>query len=627
MSTRALVFAGTLFFATTLTAGAEAMTESKKDEANNFAHRWNLEDIYASKDAWQAAHSRLEKRIVQLSQFAGHLSEGGHVLAACLENMFDMDRELSRIYSYASMLSDEDTGASTPLEMRGQAQYLATQFSKQASFVRPEILQLGKERVEAFLRDEPRLSTFAHYLKDIVRGAPHTLDTQGEQLLASSGLMSDAASSLYRVLSNAEIPWPTVTLSDGKEVRLDQAAYTRYRAVKNRDDRKAVFQAFWKKWKEYEQTMGVALYSQLKRDLFYSQSRKHKTCLAHALHANAIPEEVYHTLIQATHENLDTLHRYFRLRSRMLGIKDLQYHDIYPALVFADLKFPIEQGKDLVKAAVEPLGEEYVQIVDQGFRERWMDVYPRKGKRSGAYSNGAVYDVHPYVLMNYNDDYETVSTLAHEWGHAMHSYLANSAQPYPTADYSIFVAEVASTFNEALLLEHMLKNAKDDNERLYFLGSSLEGLRQTFFRQVMFAEFELAIHTRAEKGEALSGESFTKMYNDLLKKYHGHDEGVLTIDETYAVEWAYIPHFYYHYYVYQYATSLAAASLFADEVLAGKQGAATRFLKVLQSGGSEYPYALLKKNGVDLATKAPYKALIERMNRVMDQIEAILNRT
>jgi oligoendopeptidase F len=473
---------------------------------------------------------------------------------------------------------------------------------------------------------EPRLEIYAHPLDDILRRAPHTLDSDREKLLASTNLLAGTPATVYNILTGAELPWPTVTLADGREVRIDQAAYTKYRAAPNREDRKKVYEAFWGKWAEFEQTMGVALYAELKKDLFYGQVRNYPSCLARALDADNVPETVYRTLIDTANANLPTLHRYLKLRGRMLGIDDLRYHDLYPPLVASDRVFPIEKGKRLVLEAVRPLGDDYAAIVETGFGNRWMDTYPRPGKRSGAYSSSGAYDVHPYVLMNYNDDYESVSTLAHEWGHAMHGNLANEAQPFPTAHYAIFVAEVASTFNEALLLEHVLKNAESDEERLYYLGSALEGLRMTFFRQTMFAEYELEIHELVERGEALSGERFTALYAELLERYHGHDAGVVTIDDAYALEWAYIPHFYYDFYVYKYATSIAAGSLFAREILDGKAGARDRYLEVLRAGGSKYPYDMLREAGVDLATPAPYEALIARMNAIMDQIEVILEK-
>ena len=302
----------------------------------------------------------------------------------------------------------------------------------------------------------------------------------------------------------------------------------------------------------------------------------------------------------------------------------MRYYDIYPPLVHGDFKFPLAQGRQLVIEAVAPLGRDYVQAMTNGLDKRWMDTYPRPRKLSGAHMAGQAYDVHPYVLMNYNDDYESVTTLAHEWGHAMHSYLANRAQPFVTANYATFVAEIASTFNEAMLHDRMLRAAKTDDERLYYLGTALENLRGTFFRQAMFAEFERDIHARADRKEPLTGEVLTRSYCELLKRYHGSADGVVAIDDAYCTEWAYIPHFYNAFYVYQYATSIAASSLFAQRVVGGEPGALERYLGLLKAGGSNYPYELVKAAGVDLATPAPYQSLVARMNRIMDEIEAIL---
>ncbi len=590
------------------------------------SYRWDLSQIYPDDGAWRADLERVAARFDAVASCEGHLGESAGRLADCLDTYFGVARSLTRVTSYASMRFDEDTRNGDALAMKQQASNLATRFRQRTSFLEPEILALGKETVDRFLAAELRLAVYRHFLEDILRRAPHTLGAEGEAVIATASLMSDAPSSLYSILANADIPWPTVTLSGGEKVRLDQAGYTKYRGAADRADRKLVFDTFWATWKKYERTMGVALHAQMKRDLFYAQARRYPNCLAAALDANAVPEAVYRTLITTTEKNLPTLHRYLRLRRRMLGVPDLHYSDIYPPLVRADLEFPIEKAERLVLEALAPLGQAYVGEVRHGFQSRWMDVFPRPGKRSGAYSSGSIYDLHPFVLLNYTGDYESVSTLAHEWGHAMHSRLANAAQPYPTADYPIFVAEVASTFNEALLLEKMLADARDDTERLFYLGSALEGLRGTFFRQAMFAAFELKIHEAVEHGEALTGERLSSMYGELLRSYHGQAEGVMTIDDLYTVEWAYIPHFYYDFYVYQYATSIAASSLFAEEVLARKPGARDRYLGVLRAGGSRYPYELLKEAGVDLATPAPYEALIRRMNRIMDEIEAILDR-
>ena len=343
-----------------------------------------------------------------------------------------------------------------------------------------------------------------------MRKAPHTLDDQGEALIAKFSLMDNAGGSAYTILTNADIPWPKVKLSTGEEITLDASAYTKYRELPNRDDRKKVMDSFFGTFKTYERTLGVDLYSQLKQETVYAKVRKYPDSITRSLDRNNVPVAVFDALIAQTNANLPTLHRYFRLRAKMLGVPQLHYYDIYPPLVHSDIKLPFDVGRKLVLEAVAPLGKDYVDAMAYGFDHRWMDTYPRPRKLSGAHMDGYAYDVHPYVLMNYNDDYESVTTVAHEWGHAMHSFLANKAQPFVTSNYAIFVAEIASTFNEELLLQRVLKTAKTDNERLYYLGYALEQLRGTFFRQAMFAEFERSIHARVDKGEPLTGEDLLR---------------------------------------------------------------------------------------------------------------------
>jgi len=541
-----------------------------------------------------------------------------------MELLTDLQEQMIRLGTFAALVSDENVRNAPALERNQEMDMLGNKLAQAASFVNPELLAVGEPKLRGFLAAEPGLAVYRFPILDTLRNAPHTLGAEAESVLSATGLIADTASSLYGILANADLPWPTIKLADGTETRLDQAGYTRWRAVNNRADRQAVFTAFWGKMKEYERTFGVALFSQVKTDWFNASVRKYPSSLAAALAGGNVPEAVYRTLLAETNANLPTLHRYFKLRGRMLGLTDLRYWDIYPPMVKLEKAFPYEQAKQLTLAAVQPLGADYVADITRSFAGRYTDVYPQPGKRSGAYMSGSVHDAHPYVLLNYNDDYESVSTTAHEWGHGLHSVLANRTQPAPLAQYSIFTAEIASTLNEALLLEHMLKIAKDDDERLFYLGSALEQLRGTFFRQAMFAEFELRIHEEVEKGGALSGEEFTRLYADILRRYHGDAEGVLKIDDLVTVEWAYIPHFYRDFYVYQYATSIAASQAFAERILAGEPGAVDTYLGLLKAGGSDYPYELVKKAGVDLATPAPYRALVKRMNRIMDEIEAIL---
>ena len=467
-------------------------------------------------------------------------------------------------------------------------------------------------------------------MRDTLRQAGHTLSDESEEVLAATGSMRQGPERIYAMLSSSDLPFPSVTLSTGEEVRLDQAAYGRHRASPVREDRKLVFDAFWGAWRNYEATLGQTLETHVKSHVFEAKVRNFDSALDQALFGANIPPAVYRTLIEAAHRHLPSLHRYFRIRRRLLGVDELRYSDIYPPLVFSDRVYTLDEARGLALASAAPLGADYLTLLGEGLASCWTHVYPQPGKAPGAYMYGSVYDVHPYLLLNFNGAYDDVTTFVHEWGHAVHTMLATRANPYETAGYATFTAEVASTTNEVLLQEHLLTRDLSDEERLFYLGSALEGIRGTFFRQVMFAEFELAIHELVERDEALSGARLSELYERLVRQYHGSDEGVLSYDTDYAIEWAFIPHFYRNFYVFQYATSIAGGTMFADRLLTGdgtSQEAARRdYLAVLSAGGSDYAYDLLRNAGIDLATDAPYDALIARMNRVMDDIEAILAR-
>ena len=590
------------------------------------ASTWDLTPLYANDAAWHAAEEQLTAGIPKLKEYEGRLGESPATLVAALDYIEKLREEYIRLSVYASLNRDADTRQAAALERSQEISLLGTQFSRATSFVDPELLTVGETRIRAFLAAEPRLAPHRFSLLETLRAAPHTLGAEAEGVLSATSLVTGTPSSLYGILANADMPWPTIRLADGTEARLDQSGYTKWRAAPNRADRQAVFEAFWRKFREYERTFGVALFSQVKADWFNASVRKYPSSLAAALDANDIPEAVYRTLIAETNASLPTLHRYFKLRGRLLGIPDLHYWDIYPPIVVSDKKFPLATGKELAIAAVAPLGADYQKLFADSLAGRYTHFYPQPGKAAGAYMNGSVHGTHPYVLMNYNDDYESVSTVAHEWGHGIHSVLAHASQPATDARYPIFIAEIASTQNEVLLLEHMLKVASTDDEKLYYLGSALENMRGTFFRQAMFAEFELTTHEIVEKGGSLSGQKLSQIYGDLLRRYHGDAEGVMKIDDLVTIEWAYIPHFYRRFYVYQYATSIAAGTAFAERILKGEPGAVETYLGLLKAGGSDHPYDLVKRAGVDLATPAPYRALVARMNSIMDQIEAILAR-
>jgi oligoendopeptidase F len=592
--------------------------------AETEADRWNLAELYPSVAAWNADATKLEAQIKEFAACKGTMGESAARLRQCLDLQADMNKRYLRMAVFSGEQVSEDTGNPAYLELDQRGEVLGNRLTEGTAFVDPEILHIGKEKIAQFLAQEPALGIYRFPLEQTLRLAPHTLNDEGEALVAQFGLMDNAGGSSFSILTNADIPWPKIKLSTGEEVTLDASGFDKHRRSQIRDDRKKVTDAYFGAVKMYERTLGVDLYSQLKQDTVYAKVRKYPDSITRTLDRNNMPVAVIDALIAQARANLPTLHRYFRLRAKMLGIPQLQIYDLYPPLVKGDFKFPYGEGRKLVLEAVAPLGKDYVAALTYGLDHRWMDLYPRPRKQSGAHMDGYAYDVHPYVLMNYNDDYESVTTIAHEWGHAMHSYLANKAQPFVLSNYAIFVAEIASTFNEELLVQRVLKTAKTDEERLFYLGTALEQLRATFFLQALFAEFERTIHARVDKGEPMTGEALTKTYCDILKRYYGAQEGVVNIDDAYCVGWASVPHFYNAFYVYQYATSIAASSLFAKRVLANEPGALERYLNLLKAGGSNYPYELVKAAGVDLATPEPYQALIARMNSLMDEIEAIL---
>lgn len=609
---------------TTKTATATT-TKSPSDRTVPEQIEWDLTEIYSTDEAWTAEKERLEREVDGLSQYEGTLGDSAATLRVALDAISASDKELARLYVYAFLKSDEDRRVAENQERRSVAASLLSEFGEAISFVSPELLRVGSVTVERYIVEDPGLTKHAFNLRNILRKEPHTLSSEAEQIIAATGPVVQGPERIYAMLSSNDLPFPSITLSSGEEVRLNQATFSLHRASQNRDDRKCVFDSFWKSWKGYEATLGQTLDTQVKAHVFQAKARKYESALHSALSGPNIPVEVYRTLVAASQRHLPSLHRYFRLRARMLGIDDLAYYDIYPPLVASDRTFDLEEAKQLALVSAAPLGDAYVDLLREGLGGSWTHVYPQEGKASGAYMYGAVYDVHPYLLLNYNGVYNDVSTLVHEWGHAVHTVLSQAHNPYETSGYATFTAEIASTTNEVLLQEHMLSLDISSQERLFYLGTALEAVRGTFFRQAMFAEFELKIHELVEAGEALSGARMTDLYERLVRQYHGSEDGVLAYDSDYAVEWAYIPHFYRNFYVFQYATSIAGGTMFAERFLNGDEEARDDYLSVLSAGGSRYAYELLQEYGIDLATNAPYDALIARMDRVMDEIEEILD--
>jgi oligoendopeptidase F len=610
-----------------LFAGQPSVSQTKDRETLDERYKWNLADLFPNDQAWETEKDRIIAQIPKLGTYKGTLKGSPEQIIECMNLLYDIDKELSRLYSYANMKSDQDTRVAKYQGMVQEAAQIYSRFSSESAFFEPEILQMSPDQIEKYIVKYDGLQSHAFYLRDVMRRKAHTLSQEEEKIIAEAGLMAGNAQDVYSIFSNAEFPSPEITLKDGSSVVLTKSNYTLHRASTVREDRAKVFEAFFGALGNYKGTFGAQLYGEVKKNIFYKNARGYNSCLDRALDANNIPKQVYMSLIENVNKNLDTFHRYLKLREKILGVEQLHYYDIYPPLLGdVEMEFSVEESMENIIAAMKPLGTEYGDVLGQAQNERWIDMYPTPGKRSGAYSSGSAYDVHPYILMNYNGQYEDLSTLAHELGHTMHSYLSNKHQPYPLADYSIFVAEVASTFNEALLSDYMLRNTADDKIKLSILGSWLEGIKGTLFRQTQFAEFELKIHELAEQGQALTGEKLDQIYLDLTRNYYGHDEGVCIVDDYIQSEWSYIPHFYYNFYVYQYATSFTASQAFSEQVLEGNKEITEKYLQFLSAGGSEYPIELLKQTGVDMTSSQPFDLTISKMNKVMDEVETILKR-
>jgi oligoendopeptidase F len=615
-----------LTVALALVAARPGAQERARDQTPD-RYKWNLADIYKTEAAWRAAKDALAGVVPRLGAFKGKLSNSATSLADALDRLSQVDKELSRLFVYAGALADQDTRDAAHQGMRQEMIELAAKVSAEASYVEPEILRFQAGTVERFLSSEPRLKVHAFYLRDVARRAAHTLGEREEQILADVGPLAGAPQSVYSILSNADFPYPSVTLDDGKAVTLSQANFTAYRGAPGRPDRQKVMSAFFDGLGRFSRTFGTTMNAEIQKVRFFARTRKYATSLEMALDGPNIPVSVYMRLIDGVNRHLPTFHRYLALRKRMMGLDELHYYDLYAPLVRSvDLSYTPEEAEKHILAAVAPLGAEYAATVKRAFDERWIDLFPHPGKRSGAYSNGGAYDVHPYMLVNYNGKYDDMSTLAHELGHTMQSYLSNKTQPYPTAGYPIFVAEVASTFNESLLIDYMLKTIKDDGTRLSLLGNYLENIKGTVFRQTQFAEFELRAHEMAAKGQPITGDALAKLYMEITRRYYGHDKKVSVVDDFVAHEWSYIPHFYRDFYVFQYATSATASEALAQKVKSGDPAAIKRYLAFLSAGGSKYPIDLLKDAGVDMTTDEPLELTMKEMNRVMDEMERLLAR-
>jgi oligoendopeptidase F len=616
-SRRELILAlAALASSTGLPAGAFAAAGEEAADADQ-RPAWDLSDIFASDAAWSTERASVMAAIPSLGAWRGKLGDSAQSMKSALQAISDLNRRMDRLALYAGLTADADTRVAASQERRQLATDLATQIQSATAWVRPEVLRLGEAKVQAFEASEPGLKPFAFQLRNILRLAPHTLGDEAEGVLASASTIEDSPQQVRTQLVLSDIPWREITLSTGKAT-IDSQGFTLHRDSPVRADRKAAFDALFGEFGQFKTSLGAALAAEVQAHEFDAKNRKFGSAVEAALSAFNVPVQVYRTLISECHAGLPQLHRYFELRRRLMGLDQLAYYDLYAPATTLQRTFTLEEMRSLVLEAVKPLGEDYGETIAAATAAKWMDPLPRKGKAAGAYENDA-YGVHPYLLLNLSNRYEGLTTYAHEWGHAMHSVLADKAQPYETAGYPIFTGEIASTNNEQLLSHLMVSRATSKAERIFFLNELIELFRQTFFRQTMFAEFELAIHEAAEKGEGLSGDRFTEIYKAILKAYFGD---AVVIDDAYAMEWAYVPHFYYNFYVYQYATCLAASAFFSDRTLAGGAAERETYLDVLRAGGSDYPVDVIKRAGLDMTSPTPYRALVAKFGRTLDALEA-----
>jgi oligoendopeptidase F len=583
-------------------------------------YKWDLESVYATDEDWEAAYEEVEALVERLERYEGEATADAETLLTVLELRDETMRKLSTVHAYARMRRDEDTTNQEYQALTTRAQSLASDASAAASFVEPEIQGAGRETIEAFVEEEPALERYEHYVDDVLRQAPHTRSTEVESLLADLGEVTGAPGEIYSMLANADIEFPTVEDPDGEGVEITQSNFTTLQKDPDREFRRRVYEAFYDEWGEYRNTVGTAYRASVTADVELARAHEYDTAREAALDDPNIPTEVYDTLVDTVRDNLDTLHRHAELKREALGVDDLRMWDLYMPMTESESPtVEYEEAKEHVVEAVGALGEEYQSRVAEGLESRWVDVYENSGKRSGAYSSGT-YDTQPFILMNYQDDVSSMYTLAHELGHSLHSQYTGEEQPYVYSDYEIFVAEVASTVNEALLTHHLLDTVEDERFRRHVLNEYLEGFRSTLYRQTMFADFEHRAHEMAENDQPLTPDALDDLYHDLKSEFYEP----AVVDDRIAREWMRIPHFYRAYYVFQYSTGISAAAALARDILEEGRPAADRYIEFLAKGSREYPLELLRGAGVDMATADPIESALGLYDDYLDEMEALV---
>lgn len=593
-----------------------ARSEIPKEET------WRLEDIFSTDEEWEKEFQDVKSQIPGMNEFKGKLGESADTLYQALQYEDKLLERIGKLFTYAHMRYDQDTTNSFYQGMDDRMRNLYSQAGSQLAFIVPEILSIDENKLNDFLNQKEALKLYKHAIEAINLQRPHVLSAEAEALLAEAGEIMDASSNTFGMLNNADLKFPSIKDEDGNEVEVTHGRYTGFLESSDQRVRHDAFKAVYDTYGSLRNTFASTLGGNVKYNNFSARVHKYKSAREAALAGNNIPESVYDNLVKTVNDHLPLLHRYVKLRKKVLGLNELHMYDLYTPLVKdVKMEFTFDEAKDLVFKALAPMGEEYLGILKEGFENRWVDIHENKGKRSGAYSSGA-YGTNPYILLNWQGKVNDVFTLIHEFGHSVHSYYTRKNQPYPYGDYSIFVAEVASTCNENLLSEYLLKTIDDKQKHLYLLNHYLEGFRGTVFRQTMFAEFEHLIHQKAQHNESLTADLLTKEYYALNEKYFGKD---IVIDDAIGLEWARIPHFYYNYYVYQYATGFSAAAALSKQILAEGDPAVKRYIGYLSSGNSDYPIEVLKKAGVDMTSPEPIKNALHVFEEKLNEMEQLLS--
>ena len=594
----------------------------KREEIDE-KYKWNLTDIYKSDEDWEKDFKWIEQNINKYSSFEGKLDNSAKDLLACFKFDEEIGIKLERLYLYSMLSKDSDMSLSKYQGMDDRIKSLYTKVTTASSFIRPELLKIEESKLLQMINSLQELKIYNHTINDLLRFKSHTLDKEKEELLAMAGEIAQAPYNTYSIFTNADLRFPKVKDEKGNDVEISHARFYSALYSKDRSYRERAFKAYLTPYKENVNSLSTLFNGNLKSNIFFAKARKYSSAREAALNKNNIPVSVYDNLVEAINKNFAPMYRWASLKKKLLGVDELHPYDVYVTLFDQNLekKYSYEEAKQIVLNSLKIMGDDYISSVKKAFDNRWVDVYETKAKRSGAYSSGTTFGVHPYVLLNWTDLLNDVFTLAHEMGHNMHSYYTGLNQPFVYANYSIFLAEVASTFNENLLLDYLIENAESKDEKLFLLEKYLNNISATVYRQVMFAEFESLTHEKVEKGQALTPDVLCSYYQDVYKKYWG-PEMVVDVEETYT--WARVPHFYYNFYVFQYATGFAASEALAAKVKSGGTTAREKYLNFLKAGSSDYPINVLKEAGVDMNSLEPVLAVTNKMQSLLDELEKLI---